>query len=233
MPTHNNTRLSITHGLRAFAGSLLAGAFAAGMLSPASLLAPEVALVHAATTGAIADTGVQVEGCTLRCRYQAANLLSPALIIVEGSNPDALPKTLKLDATILVSEPLSAMSRVMRLPTASSVASCDLVLAPRSSGTVTLVLAADLPRTGTIQVQARQASRLRQSAPAVERLIQSGTLLQTITLNEPFAATVSAPSQLDLQLSLAIPSLVQTSSDPSLLVAWKPAWGIPLPVGPQ
>ncbi len=233
MPTHNDTRLPLTHGLRAFAGSLLAGALAAGMLAPACLLAPEAALVRAVTASAIADTGVQVEGCTLHCRYQAANLLSPALIIVEGSNPDALTKTLKLDATIFVSEPRSAMSRVMSLPTVRSVASGDLVIAPRSSGTVTLALAADIPRTGTIRVQAKQAARLRQTAPAAELIVPSGTLLKTITLNEPFAATVSTPGRLGLQDALAIPPQAQTSSEASLLVAWKPAWGIPLPVGPQ
>ncbi len=233
MRTHSAAQIPLTHGLRTFAGSLLAGALAAGMLAPACLLAPEVALVHAVTAGAIADTGVQVEGCTLRCRYQAANLLSPALIIVQGSNPDALPKTLKLDATILVSEPPSAMSRVIRLPTARSVASGDLDLAPRSSGTVTLALSADLPRTGTIQVQARPAGLLRQNAGATPRFVQSGTLLQTITLNESLAATVSAPGRVGFQDALVIAPLVQTSSETSMQVAWKPAWGIPLPIGPQ
>jgi hypothetical protein len=154
MPHHDRRPPSLRRqACLACAAGLISGAAAVLLIvPPLHLWAADGATVLVQTTAGSGETGVEVGACRLRSAYQAATPEQPARIVVTGSNPGAADVTYPINVQILVSKPLSEMSRVEPPTKVHTTLTGAITLAGKGEGRTSIDLPAQIPAGARIMM---------------------------------------------------------------------------------
>lgn len=198
-PDHILSRSILRPALGAFMTGLVGGILATTVVvGSLHLWATERATVEIDPAHAQEATGVEVEGCHLRCAYQPARDGHPARIVVGGDNPGTESRMHAINVMAVVDEPAERISRIAMPARMVSTTAGALTIPAKAEGTATIDLPTILPAGARIVVDIGKTgmairpvlrNRIQPAATAVQAAPATATVgaLSTPAAGDPLA----------------------------------------------